>query len=76
MSLGKYTSLGSAWTTFYYRQNVDLTMNDADNLIEIKLICGLKKGSLKAFDAIYDMYAKRLMHIVCNIRNQKKMQKR
>ena len=60
MSLGKYTSLGSAWTTFYYRQNVDLTMNDADNLIEIKLICGLKKGSLKAFDAIYDMYAKRL----------------
>ena len=60
MSLGKYTSLGSAWTTFYYRKNVDLTMNDADNLIEIKLICGLKKCSLKAFDAIYDMYAKRL----------------
>lgn len=35
-------------------------MNNNSNLAEIKLICGLKKGSQKAFDAIYDMYAKRL----------------
>lgn len=39
-------------------------MNDADNLIEIKLISELKKGSLKAFDAIYDMYVKRL-YVYC-----------